>query len=245
MAEMGKLTYRLADFEGPLDLLLYLIRKDKLQICEIRITDLVDQYMEQISAMQEQNMDVASEFLEMAARLVYLKTVSLLPKQEEAEQLRRELTGQLIEYDQCRRAAELLGSRFSCDMLTREPEKIEFDSAYRGKIAPGQLAAAYFSAVGRGRRFLPPKPEEFSAIVSHRIVSVASRILAVLRGLRRTGASGYDDLYRGCRERSELVATFLAVLELIRGKRIRLEGEGDRQVRLLGQNGRHRAAGKV
>lgn len=241
---MEKLTYKLDSFEGPLDLLLFLIRKDKMKISDVCISELVDQYMEQVNVMQAQNMDVASEFLEMAARLVYLKTVSLLPKQEEAEQLRRELTGQLIEYDQCRKAAELLGNRFSFDVVTRAPEKIECDTVYRRTISPGDLAEAYGSAVGRGKRSLPPKPEEFSAIVSHRIVSVGSRIIAVLRGLRKHGASSYDDLYRGCTGRSELVATFLAVLELIRGKRIRLAGERGDTVYLMSRNGRVSAAWK-
>ena len=80
---MEKLSYKLETFEGPLDLLLYLITKNKLDICDIQISELLDQYMEQINAMQEADMDVSSEFLEMAARLVYMKTVSLLPKHEE------------------------------------------------------------------------------------------------------------------------------------------------------------------
>jgi segregation and condensation protein A len=229
---MEKLCYKLETFEGPLDLLLVLIRKNKMNICDVSITELVDQYMEQIGAMQERDMEVASEFLEMAARLVYIKTVSLLPKPEEAEQLKRELTGELLEYRECRRIAQLLGERFTFGSFPREPEKIEFDTSYRGHVTPKELNDAYRSAVGHGRRLLPPKPEAFSGIVSHRIVSVASRIIRVLRGLRRTGKAKYADLYRGCRERSELVATFLAVLELVKGKRIRIEGESGSVVTL-------------
>lgn len=229
---MEKLCYKLETFEGPLDLLLVLIRKNKMNICDVSITELVDQYMEQIGAMQERDMEVASEFLEMAARLVYIKTVSLLPKPEEAEQLKRELTGELLEYRECRRIAQLLGERFTFGSFPREPEKIEFDTSYRGHVTPKELSDAYRSAVGHGRRLLPPKPEAFSGIVSHRIVSVASRIIRVLRGLRRTGKAKYADLYRGCRERSELVATFLAVLELVKGKRIRIEGESGSVVTL-------------
>ena len=85
---MDKLEYKIDGFEGPLDLLLYLISKNKLDITDIKLTVLVDQYIEQIRLMQLNDMDVASEFLEMASRLIYLKTVSLLPKHEEAEQLR-------------------------------------------------------------------------------------------------------------------------------------------------------------
>ena len=232
---MEKLCYKLENFEGPLDLLLVLIRKNKMSIFDIRITELVDQYMEQIDAMQGRDMEVSSEFLEMAARLVYIKTVFLLPKQEEAEQLSRELSGQLLEYEECRKVAKLLGEKLTFDSFTREQEKIQFDTAYKGTIALQDLFNSYRSAVGRGRRLLPPKPEAFSGIVSHKIVSVASRIIGVLRGLRRTGKTKYANLYSNCRGRSELVATFLAVLELVRGKRIRIEGDDNSVVTLVNQ----------
>jgi segregation and condensation protein A len=230
---MEKLCYKLESFEGPLDLLLVLIRKNKMDIRKIRITVLVDQFVEQIGAMRERDMEVSSEFLEMAARLVYIKTVSLLPKPEEAEQLSRELTGELLEYQECRRVAQLLGENFTFDSFLREPEKIAFDTAYRGKIAPETLLKAYRSAVGKGKRLLPPKPEAFSNIVSRRFVSVASRIIHLLRRLRRTGGAKYAELYRGCRGRSELIATFLAVLELVKGKRIRIEGGENGDVTLV------------
>ncbi|MCI1982681.1 MAG: segregation/condensation protein A [Oscillospiraceae bacterium] len=230
---MEKLTFKLEAFEGPLDLLLQLIAKNKLDILDIPIAQLVDQYMEQIHAMQQQNMDIASEFLEMAARLVYIKTVSLLPKPQEAETLTRELSGQLLEYQECKRLASKLGEKISFDSIARQPEKIEFDQAYRGRIAPETLYQAYYSAAGRGKRFLPPPAEAFSGIVKHKIVSVASRITGILHSLRGTGAAAYPDLYRSCQSRSELVATFLAVLELIRGKRIRVEGEHDSVVKLM------------
>lgn len=100
-----KLSYRFEGFEGPLDLLLTLIAKNKMNIYDISIHQLLEQYMAQIDAMNRENMDVASAFLEMAARLVHMKSVSLLPRQEEAEKLRMELTGQLIEYRQCKLAA--------------------------------------------------------------------------------------------------------------------------------------------
>ena len=94
---MEAISYKLSEFEGPLDLLLHLISKNKLNIYDIEISVLLAQYMEHIDKMKEKNMDVASEFLEMAARLVYIKTVSLLPKHEESEELKKELSGELIE----------------------------------------------------------------------------------------------------------------------------------------------------
>lgn len=230
---MEKISYKLETFEGPLDLLLYLISKNRMDIREIRISELVDQYMEHIGAMRDQDMDITSEFLEMASRLLYIKTVSLLPKHEEAEQLQRELSGQLLEYRECRRVAALLAERFSFDSFVREPVEIEPDLSYRRHHTVAELLEAYRSAVGRGRRLLPPSPEEFSGIVRHRIVSVTSRIFAVLRRLRPTGSAVYGDLFRGIGERSGLVATFLAVLELVKGKRIRIEGEREDRVILV------------
>ncbi|QAT51248.1 serine protease [Caproiciproducens sp. NJN-50] len=236
---MDKICYKLETFEGPLDLLLALLAKNKLNIFDIQITELVDQYLEQIEAMRGREMDVSSEFLEMAAKLIYLKTVSLLPKREEAEQLRRELSGQLIEYRDCKRAAALLGGRFSFDSFTRGPEKLEPDRRYRGHHAPEELYAAYLSAAGRGKRFLPPPKESFSAIVSHRIVSVSSRIVYILRRLRVKSGQSYEALFDGIGDHSERVATFLAVLELIKGKRIFLDGKHNPEVKLLNGGGRH------
>ena len=93
---METLSFKLDQFEGPLDLMLHLISQHKLNILEIEITKVMDQYLEAIGQMQRQDMEIASSFLEMASRLVYIKTLSLLPKREkEQQELTRELTGQL------------------------------------------------------------------------------------------------------------------------------------------------------
>ena len=98
--ENKKLTYKFEQFEGPLDLLLSLITKNKIDIYDICIEELLSQYMEQINLMQEEDLDIASEFLEMASRLVYIKSVMLHPKyEEEAEELKKELSGKLLEYE--------------------------------------------------------------------------------------------------------------------------------------------------
>ena len=149
--KMETLSYKLEVFEGPLDLLLTLIAKNKLNIYDIPITLLLEQYMEQIERMQSENLDIASEFLEMAARLVHIKSVSLLPKREEEEALRRELTGQLLEYQQCRETAEKLRAMVSFDRLVRPQSKIPADHAYKRHHAPEEMLAAYLSAMGRKR----------------------------------------------------------------------------------------------
>ena len=221
-------------FEGPLDLLLTLIAKNKLNIYDIPITLLLEQYMEQIERMQSENLDIASEFLEMAARLVHIKSVSLLPKREEEEALRRELTGQLLEYQQCRETAEKLRAMVSFDRLVRPQSKIPADHAYKRHHAPEEMLAAYLSAMGRKRRLAPPTAEAFSGIVAKPVVSVASQIVFVLRSLWKRRRVPFRELFRGKRDSSERIAAFLAVLELVKGRRLRVEGDGDDcEIRLI------------
>ena len=122
---MEKLLYKLELFEGPLDLLLHLITKNKLSIYDIEISEIFSQYMEHIELMKENNIEVQSEFLEMAARLVYIKTALLLPKKQEAEKLKEELQGELIEYQACKNMAKLLSQNMSFDYIAKKPDKIE------------------------------------------------------------------------------------------------------------------------
>lgn len=231
---MEKLEYHLEVFNGPLDLLLSLIAKNKLDIYDIPIAELLDQYMAQIAVMQESNMDVASEFLEMAARLVQIKAASLLPRHEEEEDPRAELTGQLLEYEQCKKAAIRLARQGSFDMITRPPEPLPVDYTYKRIHDPQEIAQALASAWGKGRSLLPPRPENFSAIVSRKIVSVASQAIVILRQLWKMKSISYRALFAGKRDRSQRVAAFLAVLELVKNRRLRIEGDGeDCEVRLL------------
>lgn len=220
---MEKLTYKLDTFEGPLDLLLYLIQKNKLNICDIPIAELLDQYMDQINAAKKQDMDIASDFLDMAARLVYIKTAYLLPKHEEADTLRTELSGQLLEYQECKRIAALLGGSLSTDTFTREPTEVEPDYLYRRPIDRDKLLAAFYDA--SGHHSLPPTQKTFSSLVTHHIVSVASQIIFILRRLWHRNCLPYQSLFANKKNKSEAIATFLAVLELVKGKRIRIEGE--------------------
>lgn len=230
-----QLTYRLPVFEGPLDLLLSLIAKNKLNIYDIEISVLLEQYTEKIKQMQEQQLDIASEFLEMASRLVYIKSTMLLPKhEEEAEELKKELTGQLLEYQECKRMAGIMAGIISFDNFCREPSQVEYDMTYTRVHNPIVLQEAYIRAVGRGKKKLPPPSEAFKGIVARRVVPVGSRIVHVLRMLKKKSSCSYESLFEDSADKSELVATFLAVLELVKTKRIRVEGDGDyAEVRLI------------
>ena len=126
MLDMAVITYKLENFEGPLDVLLNLITKHKLNIYDIEISKLLEQYLLFIEEAHIQNLELAGEFLEMAARLIYIKTAALLPKPEEAEQLKKELEGALIELSLCKLAAEVIAKmNVGGDVFVRQPMKIE------------------------------------------------------------------------------------------------------------------------
>lgn len=228
MEKTETLSYKLDVFEGPLDLLLNLIAKNKLNIYDIPIAELLEQYMAQIHEMQAADMDVASEFLEMAARLVHIKSVSLLPKKEEEAALKQELTGQLLEYQQCKEAAMRLRERFSLDGIVRAQADIPADLTYKRLHKPQELLSAYLSMLGKKKPPEPQKPEDtISKLITRRVVSVASQIVFVLRSLWKKRHVSLKELFRGKNDPSERVAAFLAVLELVKDKRLRVDGDGE------------------
>lgn len=222
-----KLQYRLENFEGPLDLLLFLISKHKLNICDINISELLDQYTESIKDIENvMDMDEASEFLEMAARLVYIKTAMLLPRyDDEGEKLRQELQGELIEYRACKEAAEDFRRNFCGNSIfSRAPMPIDSDNTYAREHPPTDILKAYLSALGRKQRKLPPPVEAFSAVVHKKLVSVPSRAIILLKKLYRRVKVKWNDLFENY-DRSECVAMFLAVLELTKSGRIRISDD--------------------
>lgn len=232
---MEKISYKLSVFEGPMDLLLHLINKHKLNIYDIPILELVEQYVAYVRQMESENMEIASEFLEMAARLVYIKTVSLLPVHEEADELKKELTGELLEYRDCQiMAGKLSKMTDGFDTFSREPDEIEIDYTYTRLHEPEELLKAYLSAVGKGKRRLPPPIDVFKGIVTHKIVSVGSKIVFVLRRLIKNNKGTFRSFFTCADSKSEMVATFLAMLELVKAKRILVTGDIENpEVRLI------------
>lgn len=224
------LSYKLESFEGPLDLLLQLIAKNKYNIYDIPLVELIEQYLEQIENFQAQEMEISSDFLEMASRLLYIKTVSLLPKHEEIIKLKEELTGELLEYMVCRQMAEKFSTMQSgFDMFVRMPTEYNFDKTYELVHPKNVLFESYISAVGRGQRKLPPSTAPFTKIVAKKIVAVSTKIVFVIRNLLKGGKSKLYDLYKSAQSRSEMVATFLAVLELCKANRVKIDGDGETQ----------------
>lgn len=226
---MEQISYKLEVFEGPMDLLLHLITKHKLDIYDIPILQLVDQYTDYVRRMQDEDMEVASEFLEMAARLVYIKTVSLLPVYEEAEDLKKELQAELLEYRDCKiLAGKLSQMTDGFDYGVRAfPEEVDPDMSYKRLHEPDELLRAYSVAAGKKLRRMPPPFDSFKAIVARKIVSVGSKIDSIVSSLKTKRKRKLMDIYKESKTRSDLIAAFLAVLELAKNKTIYITGDGD------------------
>lgn len=223
---MNQYSYRLDSFEGPLDLLLFLISKHKLNINDIKISLLLEQYLEYIDGIEEQDFEYAGEFLEMAARLILIKTLSLLPKHEEALEMKRELQGRLIEYSLCKQAAARLREDYRGDTVyVRKQAPLKLVKTYTAAHSPDDLLAAFFGISSQKLRNSPVQASVFRPIVSKRIVSVSSKILFVLRKLYKSGKCDMSSLYDGMTDRSEKIATFLAILELTKSGRIYLNDD--------------------
>ena len=137
---MSTAQFKLDMFEGPLDLLLHLISKHKLNIYDIEIAVLLEQYLEYMAGLEEEDYEDAADFLEMAARLIYIKTVSLLPKDNEGEALKKELEGSLIEYSLCKMAAARLQEQYAGgEIFVRNPIKLPVDKTCTGEREPEEL----------------------------------------------------------------------------------------------------------
>lgn len=225
---MQMLSFKLTDFEGPLDLLLFLISKHKLNILDIEISELLRQYLSAIEQSGQQDLSTASEFLEMAARLVNIKSLSLLPKHaDEADKLKQQLTGELMEYQLCKALAARLSALAKDNLVyVRPPMPIELDLRYPLKHPPTLLFSATKLSMGRVVRKRPVEQKSFEALVARRVVSVNGKIIHLMRRFYKSPTASFDSLFENGGGRSDLVATFLAVLELMKGKRLTISEDG-------------------
>jgi len=219
---------RLEVFEGPLDLLLYLIKRDEVDIYDISLERITQQYLEFMDAFKVLDLEVAGEFVVMAANLIYLKSRSLLPvsvqpPEEEAEEEdpRWELVRQLLEYKKFKEAAQHLQKReFAQESLfARLPEKPELAERPLGDVTVFDLINAFNNILKR-----IDKKEDLREIFEERF-TVSDKIELVMR-LTATGvALKFGELFSGMASRTEIVVTFLALLELIRLKQLRVTQE--------------------
>ncbi len=223
---MQQLSYNLEVYKGPLDLLLNLIAKNKVNIYDIPISLILEQYLEHIRGMKEFDLEVTADFLAMASQLLLIKSRMLLPtyNDQKEEDPREQLVRLLLEY---KRYKEVVANFFNnsnsySSIYVRDTEQLELDNTYSSNHSLEELHFAYKQTIKRIKRRLPPPVNSFSDIVGKVFVSVNSKVIFVLRRLLKKGVINFSSLFDNAKSRSEIVATFLAILELTKSKRVKV-----------------------
>ena len=228
-------TEIMEDFEGPLDVIFLLLSKNKIEIQDVSITAILEQYLAYLDEMKRLDMEIASEFISMASHLMLIKTKMLLSaaEQAEAESELDLLRQSLIErrrkeaMEQIRLAVSQLEPRNEIGrcLFTKEPEPLRKDSSYRYKHSVLDLLRALDLIAERNQKQLPPPTANFKGIVAKEPYPVARKAGEVLRRLVLRGVEKLKNLFRGNKSRSEIVATFLAILELCKTNSVSLEDD--------------------
>lgn len=223
---MEKISFKLEVFEGPLDLLLHLISKNKVNIYDIPIATITDQYMEALETMKEMDLEVSSEFTVLASQLLLIKSRMLLPRNEETDEddPRTELVERLLEYQRYKSTLAFLKEHENAYkyMVFKAPEDIEPATEPDTTIYPvDMLISAFNDILERSKRRIPPPRKTFESIVQREKVSVKDKVV-YLKDLVANGKKVlFTDIFEGMYTKPELVATFLALLELIKMNQIK------------------------
>jgi segregation and condensation protein A len=218
---------RLQHFEGPLDLLIHLIKKNEVNIYDIPIALITDQYLAYLSLMQELNLDLAGEFLVMAATLIHIKSRMLIPRptpdvegELDEEDPREALVRRLLEHQKFKAAAELLHERETLRSAQhRRPDAAVAEAA--GDEQEPELEVDLFSLLAAFRGVLERAKSRPRVVLPPEQMSIEQRIEQLLERLSETEAVGFEELFADANTRGALIVTFLALLEMIRLKLIR------------------------
>ena len=225
------MEFHLDHFEGPLDLLLHLIAKNKVSIYDIPISQILEQYMEVLNTARDMDMDVAGDFVTMAAQLVYIKSKMLLPRYEEDEDEdpRATLVEMLLEYQRLKEVTPYFKNRgeIGRDIYVKNPEQLKGAPPREYRHSVNDLLRAANNMLQKAQRRMPPSANAFSGIVGREQVPVSTRITVILKRFLKSARLKFARLFDDAQSRSEIVATFLAVLELSKTHRVMLEGDGE------------------
>ena len=222
---------RLDVFEGPLDLLLHLIKKHEVDIYDIPIALVTQQYLDYLDLMQELNLDVVGEFLVMAATLIHIKSRMLLPRADPAqedpgEDPREALVRRLIEHQRFKAAAELLHER----EIQRSAQWARPDGRLHdvvGEAPEPEVDVDLFSLMAAFRHVLERARQRPVVVLPPEQISIETRIEQLLARLSETDACGFEELFGDVQARAGMIVTFLALLEMIRLKLVRVFQQGN------------------
>lgn len=225
-----EVTFRLEKFEGPLDLLLHLIVSNKVSVDDIPIASILEQYLEYLEGMRSLNIEVTSDFIVMAARLIYIKSKMLLPKEESKEEdPRLDLARALAEYKAIKEAAALLKNReeMGRDLISKPFGPVPGMGEYACAHDPCELIAALAPMLEREKEAALPPKAAFKEILSSAPVSIEEQARRILDALSKFGRRRMLDFFEGVRDRATAVAVFLALLGLCQERRIIFDCEGN------------------
>ncbi len=220
---MENLNYKLEQFEGPLDLLLSLIAKNKVDISDIPISLICDQYMEYLDAAQKMDLELASEFIIMASELMLIKSKMLLPRPEEAvEDPRATLAEALLQYQRAKAAAEKLAPlyAFYSGRMIKDTDEISVDRKFVADHDKELLEKALKKILLFNKMLDTAEKTHFSPMIKKPVVSVEVKITGVLKKLKDKKKASLSNLITEAESRSELIAIFIAVLELVKMRQI-------------------------
>jgi len=217
---------KLDRFEGPLDLLIHLIKRNEVNIYDIPIALITAQYLEYLEVLQELNLDVAGEFLVMAATLIHIKSRMLLPRpdptQEDPEEDPREaLMRRLVEHERYRQAAELLHERETLREAQWQRPDVRVAPIAGEELEP-ELEVDLFSLVAAFRSVLERAKNRPKVDLPSEQIPIETRIEQMLARLSETEACGFEDLFDDVSSKGDLIVTFLALLEMIRLRLVRV-----------------------
>ncbi len=227
---MENIKFSIEGFEGPLDLLLHLIQKNKVNIYDIPISEITDQYMAYIEGLEQFDLDGSSEFLVMAAQLLHIKSRLLLPQEveemTEEEDPREELARRLIEYRNFKAAALYLRQYEAAGdgIFTKPPEYIErkvIDKSFK-ELTIENLIKALTGLHDKNTSYNTDIREKIEEIVHRPRISVFTKVKSILKKIRSIKRVKFKDLFKDMETKSEAVAGFLAVLELLKLNRLKL-----------------------
>lgn len=240
---MDELIFKLDSFEGPLDLLEHLIKKNKLDICTVSLIAITDQYVKYISRMEEMNLEVSAEFLLVASNLLYIKSKALLPKHDEEDDSE----------DMATSLTEALKERARMKIISERLRTMQFDGTFRyfkeeekipqkkqeyhyESLDISKLYDAFLMVMEKTQRRTPPPKSNFTGIVGRESVSVKDKAGSLITRLRRDKKLRFEKVFEDARHKNEVVAIFLAILELMKLNQILAYEENDKILIRLGDN---------
>ncbi len=241
---MENFIFKLPVFEGPLDLLEHLIKKNKLDICTVSLIEITEQYIDYLNQMENADLDISTDFLVVASNLLYIKSKALLPKHEDEKDDSEDIANNLTEALKERARMKIISEKFRNMQFDgtfsyfKEEEKIGKATVKRKyeNLDPQKLYSAFMTVLEKNERRAPPPKSNFTGIVGREPVSVKEKAGKLIYKLKKEKKVKFENIFEDAHHKNEIVAIFLAILELMKLNQIYTYEENDKILIRLGDN---------